>query len=74
MSKKATIKIVELATGDVVQEIDASRHVGSSNYDRMLNGMYRKVDMDRFYVDSAAADEIHDAKMAERIKVNDGTA
>lgn len=46
--------------------IDASECVGSTNYDRFLMGLLRKVDLDRFVVDSSSADEEHQRRRATR--------
>jgi hypothetical protein len=45
------ILIRDQETDAVVHEIETSHAEGSSQYERMLSGLYRKVDLDRFYVE-----------------------
>jgi len=44
------VDIVDTATGATVHTVTTPHAPGSSPYERMLDGMYRRVDLDRYHV------------------------
>lgn len=46
----AVIKIVETKSGKVADTIETSHKPDSVPYDKFLDGLYRKVDLDRFHI------------------------
>jgi hypothetical protein len=47
----------------VAHEVDVTAMVGTSNYLRCLEGMLRKVDLTRFFLDATEADAEHDRRI-----------
>jgi hypothetical protein len=66
----ATVYIREISTNEVVAEIECS-YVGTSSYLRFLNGLSQKVDLKRGYIDSEAADKMHDELIGAREKAGE---
>lgn len=52
--KKKVLKVVETATGKVVREVDV-HDKGASAIEKVMLGMLRNMDTDRFHIDDTGA-------------------
>jgi hypothetical protein len=62
---KAKVYVHDIDTG-VVAHVFETDTAGTTNYDRFIDGVMRKVDLERFYVDTDAADKVHEAAKGNR--------
>lgn len=62
------VYIRDLKTRKVVKEIDFADIIGTSKYDRAMSGLERKVDWERFYIDSGGPDKEHAKQIEARKK------
>jgi hypothetical protein len=51
MATRAHIFIRDIETDEIVRTIETSYEPDSAQYDRMMDGMYMRVDLERFYIE-----------------------